>query len=92
MKWPIVRKAIVRKLFIPYLIFLASFAFYTIVIFENLHPHPPYVDPNAEPELPVLDTNATDGNSTMDPASLYYLYPEFEWQSYKAGGGSINEL
>jgi hypothetical protein len=34
MKWPLIRKGVVKKLFIPYLIFLASFLFYSVYLFE----------------------------------------------------------
>lgn len=35
MKWPLIRKGIVRKLFIPYLIFLFTFLLYSVYIFES---------------------------------------------------------
>lgn len=41
MKWPLIRRSIVRKLFIPYLIFLFSFLFYSVVIFERSNAQPP---------------------------------------------------
>jgi hypothetical protein len=45
MKWPLIRKAIVRKLFIPYLIFLFSFLFYSTYLFEKLNTKPGEVLP-----------------------------------------------
>lgn len=36
-KWPLIRNAIIKKLFIPYLIFLLLFLVYTVYIFEILH-------------------------------------------------------
>lgn len=53
MKWPLIRKGVVRKLFIPYLIFLFSFLFYSVYIFERLNKQPGQsfepapVDPNS---------------------------------------------
>lgn len=35
-KWPLIRNAIIKKLFFPYLTFLLSFLYYTVYIFESL--------------------------------------------------------
>jgi hypothetical protein len=35
LKWPLVKSAIIRNLFIPYLIFLFTFLIYTVVLFEK---------------------------------------------------------
>mmetsp|Transcript_9029 Transcript_9029/g.8461 ORF Transcript_9029/g.8461 Transcript_9029/m.8461 type:complete len:293 (-) Transcript_9029:459-1337(-) len=37
MKWPIVRAGIVKRLFIPYLLFLLAFLIYSTTIFENYY-------------------------------------------------------
>ena len=39
-KWPLIRTAIVRKMFIPYVIFVFTFLIYSVYIFENLNPRP----------------------------------------------------
>lgn len=36
-KWPLVKAGIKKFLFYPYLIFLISFLYYTVYVFENYH-------------------------------------------------------
>lgn len=37
LKWPLVKAAIKKFLFYPYLVFLFSFLFYTVYVFETFH-------------------------------------------------------
>ena len=36
LKWPLVRKAMIKNLLIPYLVLLSSFIYYTTFLFENI--------------------------------------------------------
>lgn len=58
MKWPLIRKGIIKKLFIPYLAFLLTFLFYSVFIFENLNPHPEWVPEEPLPEVIIIDESA----------------------------------
>jgi hypothetical protein len=70
MKWPLIRKAIIKKLFIPYLVFLMTFLLYSVYIFENLNPHPEYIP---EVDSVINHTNhIPPGNASQ---SLYTNHP-----------------
>jgi hypothetical protein len=75
-KWPLVKAAIKKYLFIPYLFFIFAFLYYTVGVFEKFH--------EKEPE-------AEEGAST-DPATADAVSLQSNLDNFKANMPDFNQL
>jgi hypothetical protein len=67
LKWPIVKDAIKRYLFYPYLFFILAFLIYTVYVFEAFY---------GKPEVPIMPKGTTEPsteNVKLDDIKNYLM-------------------
>lgn len=85
MKWPLVRRGIIKKIFIPYVIFVFSFLIYSTYVFENLQTNEVVVE-EAFIE-PASNSSNTTSDPASDPSSMFYHKSQLNYHSFKPHGG-----